>query len=74
MAGTTFAREINLSNITTAKSEDASIEASGKNVYVSWRERNQIANVPVIKISTDNGKSFGAMLKLASNDTISNSN
>jgi hypothetical protein len=71
--GATFAKKINLSNTTGAESEDASIAASGKNVFVTWWERNQTANTPVMKISTDNGKSFGPMLKLASNDTISNS-
>ena len=71
--GATFAKKINLSNTTTAESEDAQIAASGKNVYVTWWERNQTANIPVMKISTDNGKTFGPMLKLASNGTISNS-
>ena len=69
--GATFAKKINLSNTTGAESEDAQIAASGKNVFVTWWERNQTANTPVMKISTDNGKSFGPMLKLASNDTIS---
>ena len=71
--GATFAKKINLSNTTTAESEDAQIAAAGKNVYVTWWERNQTANVPVMKISTDNGKSFGPMLKLASNGTITSS-
>ena len=71
--GATFAKKINLSNTTTAESEDAQIAASGKNVYVTWWERNQTANTPVMKISTDNGKSFGPMLKLASNGTIASS-
>jgi hypothetical protein len=72
--GATFAKKINLSNTTGAESEDAQIAASGKNVFVTWWERNQTgANTPVMKISNDNGKSFGPMLKLASNDTISNS-
>ena len=71
--GATFAKKINLSNTTTAESEDAQIAAAGKNVYVTWWERNQTANIPVMKISTDNGKSFGPMLKLASNGTINNS-
>jgi hypothetical protein len=70
--GATFAKKINLSNTTGAESEDAQIAASGKNVFVTWWERNQTANTPVMKISNDNGKSFGPMLKLASNDTISN--
>src|SRR5918911_1799296 len=71
--GATFAKKINLSNTTTAESEDAQIAAAGKNVYVTWWERNQTANIPVMKISADNGKSFGPMLKLASNGTINNS-
>jgi hypothetical protein len=71
--GATFAKKINLSNTTRAESEDAQIAASGKNVFVTWWEKNQTANTPVMKISTDNGKSFGPMLKLASNDTISSS-
>ena len=71
--GATFAKKINLSNTTGGESVDAEIAASGKNVFVTWWERNQTANVPVMKISTDNGKSFGSMLKLASNDTITNS-
>jgi hypothetical protein len=70
--GATFAKKINLSNTTAAESVNAEIAASGKNVFVTWWERNQTSNVPVMKISTDNGKSFGPMLKLASNDTISN--
>src|ERR687887_2154555 len=43
--GATFAKKINLSNTTTAESVDAQIAASGKNVYVTWWERNQTANV-----------------------------
>jgi hypothetical protein len=72
--GATFAKKINLSNTPGAESEDAQIAASGENVFVTWWERNQTgANTPVMKISTDNGKSFGPMLKLASNNTISSS-
>jgi hypothetical protein len=71
--GATFAKKINLSNTTGAESVNAEIAASGKNVFVTWWEQNQTANTPVMKISTDNGKSFGQMLKLASNDTVSSS-
>jgi hypothetical protein len=39
-------------------------------VIVSWWERNQTANEPVARISTDNGQTFGDVLKLATNDTI----
>jgi hypothetical protein len=71
--GATFAKKINLSNTTGAESVNAEIAASGKNVFVTWWERNQTANTPVMKMSTDNGKSFGPILKLSSNDTISSS-
>jgi hypothetical protein len=39
-------------------------------VVVSWWERNQTAEEPVAKISTDNGATFGPLLKLATNGTI----
>jgi hypothetical protein len=46
---------------------------AGNNVYVSWWERaNQTSNEPVMRISNDNGKTFGPILKLAVNDTIGN--
>ena len=44
---------------------------AGNNVYVSWWERaNQTSNEPVMKVSNDNGQTFGPTLKLASNGTI----
>jgi hypothetical protein len=64
--GATFAKKINLSNTTDAESEDAEIAASGKNAYVTWWDQNQTANITIMKISADNGNSFGPMLKLAS--------
>jgi hypothetical protein len=39
-------------------------------VIVSWWERNQTANEPVARISTDNGQTLGDVLKLATNGTI----
>ena len=68
--GTTFEDKINLSNTTDAESVDANVEASGDSVYVTWWERNQTANDPVARISTDNGETFGPLLKLAVNGTI----
>lgn len=52
--GTTFADKINLSNSTGAESQDVEIAADGDNVIVTWWERNQTAEEPVAKISTDN--------------------
>ncbi|HYZ50093.1 MAG TPA: hypothetical protein VE593_04335 [Nitrososphaeraceae archaeon] len=44
---------------------DASIAASGKNVYVTWWERNQTMNEPVFRASNDNGKTFGETIMLS---------
>lgn len=69
--GQTFGPKINLSNSPRVDSVDASIAASENNVYVSWRERtNQTSNDPVMRVSNDNGQTFGPILKLASNGTI----
>ena len=53
--------------------KDAQIGASGDRVFVTWWERNATSNEPVLKISTDNGKTFGPILKLAANGTIGSS-
>jgi len=71
--GATFGDKINLSNSTNAESVNASIAAEGDHVYVSWWERNATSNEPVLKISNDNGKTFGPILKLGANETIGSS-
>jgi len=68
--GATFTDKINLSNTTGAESQDAEIAAEGDNVIVSWWERNETSDEPVVRISTDNGETFGALLRLATNGTI----
>ena len=68
--GQTFSDKINLSNTTDAESVDAQIAASGDRVFVTWWEQNQTANEPVMKISNDNGMTFGPLLRLAANGTI----
>jgi uncharacterized protein (UPF0333 family) len=68
--GQTFGDKINLSNSTGTESIDAEIAASGDSVFVTWWERNQTANEPVMKISNDNGKTFGPLLRLGANGTI----
>jgi hypothetical protein len=47
------------------------IAAEGDNVIISWWERNATDDEPVVRISTDNGQTFGPLLKLAANGTIS---
>ena len=46
------------------------ISVDGDTIAVTWWEKNQIANVPVMRISTDNGQTFSPILKLATNGTI----
>jgi hypothetical protein len=69
--GMTFADKINLSNTTSADSINAEIAADGSNVIITWWEHNATSEEPVIRASTDNGATFGPILRLASNGTIS---
>jgi uncharacterized membrane protein YwzB len=69
-SGKTFGPKINLSNSTGVVSDNAQIAASENNVYVSWWERaNQTSNEPVMRISNDNGKTFGDRIMLSNNAT-----
>ena len=64
-AGKTFTDKVNLSNTPNSDSVDVEISADEGRVAVSWWERNQTLNEPIIRISNDNGKTFGPALKLA---------
>ena len=44
----------------------APMATSGNNVYVSWWERNATSNEPVMRVSNDNGKTFGGIMMLSS--------
>ena len=63
--GATFAEKINLSNSTDVDSQDVEIAADGDNVIITWWERNQTAEEPVARISSDNGQTLGTILRLA---------
>jgi hypothetical protein len=69
-AGATFGDKINLSNTTNADSWRVEIAGEGDNVIVSWWETNQTSDTPVMRVSNDNGVTFGPMLMLATNGTI----
>jgi len=71
--GKTFGDKINLSNSTKADSVDANIDASGDRVFVTWWERNATSNEPLLRTSTDKGATFGPIMKLSTNGTISSS-
>jgi hypothetical protein len=68
--GATFSDKINLSNTTNADSWRAEIDSDADSVVVTWWETNQTADTPVMRVSTDNGATFGPMLMLATNGTI----
>jgi hypothetical protein len=70
--GKTFSDKINLSNSSKSDSVDALIDVDGDNVAVTWWEgANQSSIVPVMRISTDNGKTFGPIVNLSANGLAS---
>jgi len=69
--GQTFGDKINLSNTTDAASTRVEIDSDANSVVVTWWETNQTDDTPVMRVSNDNGKTFGPTLKLATNGTIS---
>jgi len=68
--GKTFGNKINLSNSSKDDSQDVQIDAFKDRVLVTWWERNATSDIPVLRVSTDNGKIFGPILKLATNGTL----
>jgi hypothetical protein len=65
--GKTFGEKMNLSN-DTSDSTDPQIAASGSNVYVTWWntiDKNTGAKEPVMRVSNDNGKTFGEKIMLS---------
>ena len=68
--GKTFTDKINLSNTPGADSVDVEIAADEGKVAITWWERGESVNEPVIRISSDGGKNFGPLLKLAANGTV----
>jgi hypothetical protein len=49
------------------------INSDSDNVVVTWWETNQTSDTPVMRVSDDNGVTFGPVLKLATNGTIDGS-
>ncbi len=70
-AGQTFSDKIKLSNSSEADSWRVELAAEGADVVVTWWETNQTSDTPVARMSTDGGQTFGPVLRLATNGTIS---
>lgn len=68
--GAIFGDKINLSNTTEADSTRAEIDSDADSIVVTWWERNQTDDIPVMRVSNDNGATFGPVLMLATNGTI----
>jgi len=68
--GQTFGDKINLSNTTDSDSWRVEIAGEGENIVVSWWETNQTSDVPVARVSNDDGETFGPMMILAANGTL----
>jgi hypothetical protein len=68
--GSTFGEKINLSNTTNADSWKVEIDSDAVSVVVTWWETNQTSDTPVMRVSTDNGATFGPMLMLTTNGTL----
>ncbi|MDQ5868314.1 MAG: hypothetical protein M3530_01150 [Thermoproteota archaeon] len=68
--GQTFGDKINLSNTTDAESTRVEIDSDADNVVVTWWETNDTSDVPVMRVSDDNGKTFGETIMLSQNGTI----
>jgi len=66
-SGATFGPIMNLSNTANSDSINTEIAAEGKNVIVSWWEKNQTSMVPVARVSTDYGHTFGPRLNITAN-------
>ena len=59
-----------MSNTTNSDSHKVEIDSDADSVVVTWWETNQTSDAPVMRVSTDNGASFGPVLTLATNGTI----
>jgi N,N-dimethylformamidase beta subunit-like, C-terminal len=67
--GASFGNSINLSN-NTGYSFDPKIAAYGNNVHVIWSESTFVANSIYTRASTDNGNTFGRIINLSNNATL----
>ncbi len=73
--GQTFGDKINLSNSPDTQSQTAEILAVGNStVFVSWWELNENVhphtNESVMRVSNDGGQTFGPVINLGTNGTI----
>jgi len=71
--GQTFGDRVNLSNTTDTDSWNVETDSDADSVVITWWETNQTDNIPVMRVSNDNGETFGPLLTLATNGTLGES-
>ena len=59
-----------MSNTIDKDSTNVTIDADADSVVVTWWESNQTSETSVMRVSNDNGATFGPVLTLATNGTI----
>lgn len=69
--GVSFADKINLSNTTDVDSTRVEIDSDADSVVVTWWETNSTDDTPAMRVSNDNGETFGPLLQLSTNGTFS---
>jgi hypothetical protein len=68
--GTSFSDKVNLSNTNNSESERVELDSEGESVIVTWWETNETNEIPIMRVSNDNGETFGPILRLGANGTI----
>ena len=65
-----FSDKINLSNTNDSESERVELDSDGESVIVTWWETNETDEIPIMRVSNDNGETFGPILRLGDYGTI----
>jgi hypothetical protein len=66
-----FGPTLQLSEDTFYRRETPSVAVSGSNVYVVWRDPSIVQGEIYLKVSTDNGSTFGNIINVSSSPTFS---
>lgn len=62
--GASFSDKVNLSNTNDSESERVELDSDGESVIVTWWETNETDEIPIMRVSSDNGETFGPILRL----------
>jgi hypothetical protein len=68
--GAGFSDKINLSNTNDSESERVELDSDGESAIITWWETNLTDEILIMRVSNDNGETFGPLLSLGANGTI----